>query len=42
MTENKILKLEFSARPEATGKLTEQRSECLDQENQTNRQPTES
>jgi hypothetical protein len=29
-------------RPKATGKLTEQRSEYLDQENQTKRQSTES
>jgi hypothetical protein len=42
MTENKILKLEFSARSEAAGKLTEQQSECLDHEIQTNPQPTES
>jgi hypothetical protein len=42
MTENEILKLEFSARSEATGKLTEQRSECLDHEIQTNLQPTKS
>jgi hypothetical protein len=35
MTENKILKLEFSARSEAAGKLTEQQSECLDHEIQT-------
>jgi hypothetical protein len=42
MTENKILKLESSARSEAVGKLTEQQSECLDHEIQTNRQPTES
>ncbi len=42
MTENKILKLEFSARSEAAGKLTEQQSECLDHEIQTNPQPTKS
>jgi hypothetical protein len=42
MTENKILKLEFSARSEAAGKLTEQQSECLDHEIQINPQPTES
>jgi hypothetical protein len=29
MTENKIFKLEFSARSQAAGKLTEQQSECL-------------
>ena len=42
MTENKILKLEFSAQSEAAGKLTEQQSECLDHEIQINPQPTES
>ncbi len=42
MTDNKILKLEFSARSEAAGKLTEQQSECLDHEIQTNPQTTES
>ena len=42
MTENKILKLEFSARSEAAGKLTEQQSECLGHEAQTNLQPIES
>jgi hypothetical protein len=42
MTENKIFKLEFSARSETAGKLTEQQSERLDHEIQTNPQPTES
>ncbi len=42
MTENKILKLKFSARSEAAGKLTKQQSERLDHEIQTNPQPTES
>jgi hypothetical protein len=42
MTENKILKLEFSVQSEAAGKLTEQQSECLDHEIQINPQPTES
>ncbi len=42
MTENKIFKLEFSARSQAAGKLTEQQSECLGHEIQNNPQPTES
>lgn len=42
MMENEILKLEFRSRSEAARKLTEQQSECLDHEIQTNRQPTES
>ena len=42
MTENKILKLEFSAQSEAAGKLTEQQSECLGHEAQTKLQPIES
>ena len=36
MMENKILKLEFGARSEAAGKLSEQQSECLDHKIQTN------
>ena len=39
---NKILKLEFGSRSEAVGKLTEQQSECLNHEIQTNPQHTES
>jgi hypothetical protein len=42
MTENKIFKLEFSARSRAAGKLTEQQSECLGHEAQTKLQPIES
>ena len=42
MTENEIFKLEFSARSQAAGKLTEQQSECLDHEIQNNPPPTES
>lgn len=42
MTENKIFKLEFSARSQAAGKLTEQQSECLGHEAQTKLQPIES
>lgn len=42
MMENKIFKLEFSARSQAAGKLTEQQSECLGHEAQTKLQPIES